>query len=256
MQTTYQINWSLVRSGLRMEMWTTSVINTYPLFIVALLFLVVLFLPYTLLLTFGQCLRTMSKKRRLRWLRTTTFISIMDAYHAPFNRKHRYWTGLLLLILCILLITFITMSYIENATTTNIFIILIVITGLLIFKASIKDGIYKSITANILENVHLLNLAALASLVLYFEIIHTSVHYCLTASISVALTMFMITIVCHMYYKIRGTDLFQKFLRKIKTAKKVRTSPARKIPQEATQIPSHTTTYVELREALLESSQH
>ena len=227
-----------------------------PLFIVALLFLVVLFLPYTLLLTFGQCLRTMSKKRRLRWLRTTTFISIMDAYHAPFNRKHRYWTGLLLLIRCILLIIFITISYDENATTSNIFIILMVNTGLLIFKASIKDRIYKSITANIFEDVHLLNLAALASLVLYFEIIHTSVHYCLTASISVALTMFMITIVCHMYYKIRGTDLFQKFLHKIKTAKKVHTSPVRNIPQEDMRIPSHSTTYVELREALLESAQH
>ena len=174
----------------------------------------------------------------------------------PFNRKYRYWTGLLLLIRCMLLITFIAMSYIENATTTNIFIILMVNTGLLMFKASIKDGIYKSITANIFENAHLLNLVALASLVLYFEIIHTSVHYCLTASISVALIMFTITIVCHMYYRIRGTDLFQRFLRKIKTAKRGHTSPFRNIPQEATQNPSHTMSYVELREVLLESVQH
>ena len=33
-----------------------------PLFIVALLFLLLLFLPYTLFLTFGQCLRTMSER--------------------------------------------------------------------------------------------------------------------------------------------------------------------------------------------------
>ena len=227
-----------------------------PLFIVALLFLVVLFLPYTLLLTFGQCLRSLPRRKGLRWLHSTAFISIMDAYHTPFNRKHRYWTGLLLLIRCILLIILISISYIKNATTTNIFIILIVNTGLLIFKASFKDSIYINITANIFENVHLLNLVALASLVLYFEIIHTSVCYCLTASISVALTMFMITIVCHMYYKIRGTDLFQRFLHKIKIAKKVYTSPVSNIPQEGTQIPSHTTSYVELREALLESAQH
>ena len=159
----------------------------------------------------------MSRRKWLRWLHSTAFISIMDAYHAPFNRKHRYWTGLLLLIRCFLLIIFITFS--SNAIITNVFLILMVNTGLLIFKASIKDRIYKNITANVFENAHLLNLIALASLVLYFEIIHTSVCYCLTASISVALAMSVVTIVCHMYYKIRGTDLFQTFLRKIKTAK-------------------------------------
>ena len=33
-----------------------------------------------------------------------------------------------------------------------------------------------------------------------------AVCYCLTASISVALAMSVVIIVCHMYYKIRGTD--------------------------------------------------
>ena len=73
-----------------------------PLFIVALLFLVVLFLPYTFLLTFGQCLHFLPKRKWLSCLRSTAFISIMDAYHAPFKQNHRYWTGLLLLIRCIL----------------------------------------------------------------------------------------------------------------------------------------------------------
>ena len=30
----------------------------------------------------------------------------LDAYHAPYNRKHRYWTGLLLLVHCALSLTF------------------------------------------------------------------------------------------------------------------------------------------------------
>ena len=50
------------------------------LFTVALVFLLVLFLPYTLLLTFGQCLHSLPVRRRcvLRLTHSTAFISIMD----------------------------------------------------------------------------------------------------------------------------------------------------------------------------------
>ena len=112
-----------------------------PLFIVALLFLLLLFLPYTLFLTFGQCLRTMSRRKGLRWLRSTVFISIMDAYHAPFNRKHRYWIGLLLLIRCLLLVIFVTTYYNDNIMKINTYILLIVSAGLFAF---IKNGIFSS----------------------------------------------------------------------------------------------------------------
>ena len=80
------------------------------LFVVSLLFLIFLFLPYTLLLTFGQCLRSTSLRwaclRRLK--RSTVFVSVMDAYQAPYNARHRYWTGLMLLIRCVLFIAFTT----------------------------------------------------------------------------------------------------------------------------------------------------
>ena len=79
------------------------------LFAVALFFLLFLFLPYTLLLIFGQCVRSMSVKRCLwvsRCVRSTAFVSIMDAYHAPYNKKHRYWTGLMLLTRCLLFLAF------------------------------------------------------------------------------------------------------------------------------------------------------
>ena len=70
------------------------------LFVAALLVLVLLFLPYTLLLLFGQCVRSMSVRRcpcLSRLTRSTAFVSILDAYHAPYQKKHRYWTGLMLL---------------------------------------------------------------------------------------------------------------------------------------------------------------
>ena len=79
-----------------------------PLFAVALALLVFLFLPYTLLLTFGQCIRSLQTQKRYvqRCIRSTAFISIMDAYHAPYNKRHRYWTGLMLLARCVLSLAF------------------------------------------------------------------------------------------------------------------------------------------------------
>ena len=224
-----------------------------PLFIVALLFLVVLFLPYTLLLTFGQCLRSLPRRKGSRWLHSTAFISIMDAYHAPFTRNHRYWTGLLLIIRCILLIIFVTTYDDENAIITSTFIISIVTIGFLLLKASLANRIYEKNLANILDNVSILNLLLLAAAIYYLDDSNGhneyNVCHCLTASISVALMTFLAIIACHIYYKMKGFDPLKKFFEKITIARRVKV--IQKTQPEDT--PTFTTTTVELREALLES---
>ena len=66
-----------------------------PLFLVAVL-VFFLFLPYILLLLFGQWLQAISHLRLFSWVnRLKPFI---DSYHAPYKAKHRYWPGLLLVI--------------------------------------------------------------------------------------------------------------------------------------------------------------
>ena len=221
-----------------------------PLFIAALLFLVVLFLPYTLLLTFGQCLRSLPRRKGLRWFHSTAFISIMDAYHAPYNRKHRYWTGALLFVRCILLVAFVA-SYENNSLISNTFATAIVIVVLLVLKASIKNGIYLNFLANIFENIFLLNLGLLASTVYFLEGVNSpKVCACLTASISAALVTFFVIIACHIYYKTKGLgcNALKNFLtRRIDTIRKSKVS-VQEIPLETTT----TTTFVELRETLLE----
>ena len=69
-----------------------------PLALAALLFLLFLFLPYTLLLLLGQWLQTKSHLHLLSWVKNPKLKAILDAYHAPYKPKHRYWTGLLLFI--------------------------------------------------------------------------------------------------------------------------------------------------------------
>ena len=228
-----------------------------PLFIVALLFLVLLFLPYTLLLTFGQCLRTMSRRKGLRWLRSTVFISIMDAYHAPFNRKHRYWTGLLLLIRCLLLVIFVATYYNDNIVKTNTYILLIVSAGLFVFKAFMKNSIFQSFLANIFENLFLLNLVLLTATVNYLQGTDqpNAVCKCFTASISLAFATFCVIIVFHVCYKVKAYNTLQKiFNNKINAIRKVK-GTTKRLPPEPKENTA-TTTFVDLREALLESTEH
>ena len=104
------------------------------LFVVGVLFLLFPFLPYTLILLFGQCIRSMSLKRwGLAWIRGIAFISILDACHAPYKNKHRYWTGLMLLTRCILFLVFATNST-EKSILTNTFAVTLVVVGILIIR--------------------------------------------------------------------------------------------------------------------------
>ena len=54
---------------------------------------------FTVLLFFGQWFPRCSKV--MKWTKNTKYIGFMDAYHAPFTPKHRYWVGLLLFALIV-----------------------------------------------------------------------------------------------------------------------------------------------------------
>ena len=59
-----------------------------PLFIVAVLFFIFLFLPYTLLLLFGQWLQALSHLKLFSWVTSARLKPFMDSYHAPYKPKH------------------------------------------------------------------------------------------------------------------------------------------------------------------------
>ena len=61
--------------------------------------------PYTFLLFFWQWLIRAPNRKCFKWTNDTSFNAIITTYHAPYNYKHRYWTGLLLLVRIVLYIT-------------------------------------------------------------------------------------------------------------------------------------------------------
>ena len=190
------------------------------LFVTASLFLVLLFLPYTLVLTLGQFLRSMRPRRGLRWVRSTAFVSIMDAYHAPYQRKHRYWTGFMLLTRCALLIAFAT-NFKEAALLSNMYATNIAVIAILIIRANISD-VYKNSRIEKLELSFLLNLAILAATVYYLEGRGEDSCKCLTASLSVSLVTFAAILAYHAHLQVRTKEWYRSIRGHLLTKRQAR----------------------------------
>ena len=226
------------------------------LFGVALVFLVFLFLPYTLLLMFGQYIRSMPTQRRcaLRFLNSAAFVSIMDAYHAPYNNRHRYWTGLMLLSRCVLFLAFAS-YHSDNALLASMYITNLVLSGIFAIKACVAK-VYKYSLVNILEVCFLLNLIILSGTVHYLGR-GADVCICTSASISVSIVISAGILAYHTSLQLNKTRCFNSIKDSIlsKWRKHYHTLPADREEENAP--PAHpaqrlpTRSVVELREELL-----
>ena len=107
-----------------------------PMFAVAVVALLFLWLPYTLLLLLGQWLQKCSHKRVTKLLMQLK--PFLDAHYAPFKGHHRYWFGALLLVRAIILLIS-AMSPADNigATVYSISVssILLTYVGLMVYRS-------------------------------------------------------------------------------------------------------------------------
>ena len=127
-----------------------------PLLLVALLVFFFLFLPYTLLLLFGQWLQAISHLRLFSWVNKLK--PFMDAYHAPYKAKHRYWPGLLLVLRIFLLLVFAFNP--QQDPSVNLLVVLLG-AGILHLWAWVSGGVYKNWCLDALEASFFLNLIIL-----------------------------------------------------------------------------------------------
>ena len=138
-----------------------------PLFLVAVLIFFFLFLPYTLLLLFGQWLQAISHLRLFSWVNSARLKPFLDSYHAPYRAKHRYWPGLLLLLRFVLLLVF-AFNFQEDPRITLLAIL--VGTGLFQMCAWISGGVYRKWCLNVLEGSFALNLIILVGATYYIRL--------------------------------------------------------------------------------------
>ena len=183
-----------------------------PLFIVAFLFLLILFLPYTLLLLFSQWLQV--RRKYFFFISNYRLKAFLDAYHAPYKDKHRYWTGLLLFVRCILFLTIVS-SALGNVSV-NLLGILSAVIGLFSLKALVLGGVYKNWYVDALETSFLLNLCIFAAATYHVKYsltgrnqlqVQADVTYTL---LSITFVTFVGILIYHISLRIRGTTIGER----------------------------------------------
>ena len=176
-----------------------------PLFLVAILVFLFLFLPYTLLLLFGQWLQAISHLRLFSWINRLK--PFMDSYHAPYKPKHRYWPGLLLVLRIVLYLRFVFNR--ERDPSINLLEILVG-TGILHLWAWISGGVYKNWCLDALEGSFALNLIILGISTYHIKLSggnQLAVGY---TSINIALATFIGILAYHIFQQLRHTKLWKK----------------------------------------------
>ena len=121
-------------------------------FLVALLFFIFLWLPYTLLLFLMQWIQRKSHLRLLKWVPRLT--PVYDAYFAPLKDKHHYWFGVLLVTRCVLLIILIA-TYTSYPKVN--YVLLVVVSALLLGYGN-YFRVYKDKYVQLSENFFFLHL--------------------------------------------------------------------------------------------------
>ena len=142
-------------------------IKHIPLFVLAILVFLFLFVPYTILLLFGQWLQAISHLWLFAWVNSARLKFFMDSYHAPYKARHRYWPGLLLVVRFILLLAFALNP--QQDPSINLLAILVG-TSILQLWAWSSGGVYKSSYLDVLEGSFALNLIILVGSTMYVNL--------------------------------------------------------------------------------------
>jgi hypothetical protein len=164
-----------------------------PLFLMAL-FILLIGIAYTVLLFFWQWLLPISDIKFFHWMKNTRLTSFMDAYHAPYTAKSRYWTGLLLFTRVVLYT--VSAVNVSGEPSVNLIAVIVVITCLFV----LKFNIYKKWPIDVLETglyVNLILLSAGKFYILYNDSElgnHTALAY---VSVSVTIAMLACVIFYH-----------------------------------------------------------
>ena len=143
---------------------------------------------YPLLVLFAPLLERYSDKCiPSNWNPVSKMKPLLDAYGGPYKDRHRYWTGVTLLMRLLVVIVFSFTS--GRLVFLNSVIIAVIVQGFF-FTWSFTRGVYRSITLNILDSLFLLNLFVLAISSLLFLYLKFSLSQEIATIVSSYLSLF------------------------------------------------------------------
>ena len=212
----------------------------------AILMLLCLFLPYTLILFFGHYLQAWSHRISVfSWINKIK--PFIDAYHAPYRSNGRHWTGLLLVTRGGLYITFAI-----NAVGSDDFNIL-AITSVVIALLSIKGRVYENRYIDALESLFLVNLGILSVATFYIRennLGNASQALLLDLSVGVAFVTFLGILLFHVFRQLKRMKIWSF---KANERPLVENGNDRPVDPQKREL-EFTCSAAQLREPLLESS--
>ena len=164
---------------------------------------VLLWIPFTLFILFGQWIQRYNHVRGLRWVGRMR--PLVEAYYGPLKVNHHYWVGVLLLARVVVSI----IPAIDPFASTSVKMLSVVITMmlLLLFLSSV-GRVYKKYYNSLLENSFLANLAGFAALTAYLEYIGAEQALAVYIMIGLSFAAFVLIITIQLYL------LLLKLLRK------------------------------------------
>ena len=165
------------------------------LFFIAILILLT-GLVYTLLLFWWQWFHLCPRKR-FRWIRNQKFSSFLELYHAPYTPKHRYWTGLLLLVrVCIYLVSAFNPSGDPRVAllATNF-----IVSCLFLYIALFGVRIYKHWLINAMETFTYFNIIALSIFTSYNLDTDRKQEAITNISVGITFVQLLLVITYHVY---------------------------------------------------------
>jgi hypothetical protein len=166
-----------------------------PLGILAISILVI-GVAYTFGLIAWQWLIRLPDIAVLKWIKSAKLTAFMDAYHAPYVTKNRYWTGLLLLARVVLYLT--AAINVSGEPRFNLLAVSLIIGSIFLLQAYSGMSVYKQWVLNVLEFTTYFNILALA--VATFYILQINGDGTTVALVSIG-TQFVLS-VCAMTYHI------------------------------------------------------
>ena len=180
---------------------------------------------YTALILFWQLLLRCPRKAFFKFTRNQKLHSFVEVYHIPYTARHRYWTGLLLLVrIIVYLISTFTVSVDPRISLLSTAVI---VTSLLLYKTLFMIKVYKNWLHNAIESFTHFNIVMFAMLTWYAfdnagdenENLEKSTTY---ISVGINFVLFLLVIIFHAYRY--GNSKVYSFGKNLKLVKKVRES--------------------------------
>ena len=175
------------------------------LFIVAVVILLV-GLVYTALLFSWQWLLNLPNWRILKWSRNPKIQTFIETYHTPYIPKHRYWTGLLLIVRVVLYL--VAAANVSNDPTVALTAITSVVCCIALLKGFVANQLYRKRLMDVLETLFRLNILFF-TIFTWYALGNERFHQEIIARTSVIFTIVLLLLIIlgHMY---TYTNLFSK----------------------------------------------